>query len=40
MMCKCVDVCAQVEAELMDKLDSMVSDGRGDDNHRELFSLL
>uniref|UniRef100_A0AAX7VIF0 Dedicator of cytokinesis 3 n=1 Tax=Astatotilapia calliptera TaxID=8154 RepID=A0AAX7VIF0_ASTCA len=30
----------QVEAELMDKLDSMVSDGKGDDNHRELFSLL
>uniref|UniRef100_A0A3Q2CXQ0 Dedicator of cytokinesis 3 n=1 Tax=Cyprinodon variegatus TaxID=28743 RepID=A0A3Q2CXQ0_CYPVA len=29
----------QVEAELMDKLDSMVSDGKGDDNHRELFSL-
>lgn len=30
----------KVEAELMDKLDSMVSDGKGDDNHRELFSLL
>ncbi|XP_028841844.1 dedicator of cytokinesis protein 3-like [Denticeps clupeoides] len=30
----------QVEAELMDKLDSMVSDGKGDENHRELFSLL
>ncbi|KAJ3586458.1 hypothetical protein NHX12_012856, partial [Muraenolepis orangiensis] len=30
----------QVEAELMDKLDSMVSDGKGDDNHRELFGLL
>ncbi|KAM6977028.1 dedicator of cytokinesis protein 3-like isoform 1-T1 [Aplochiton taeniatus] len=30
----------QVEAELMDKLESMVSDGKGDDNHRELFSLL
>ncbi|KAM7411707.1 hypothetical protein PAMA_021609 [Pampus argenteus] len=29
----------KVEAELMDKLDSMVSDGKGDDNHRELFSL-
>ncbi|KAG5279466.1 hypothetical protein AALO_G00078090 [Alosa alosa] len=30
----------QVEAELMDKLDSMVSDGKADENHRELFSLL
>ncbi|XP_030639791.1 dedicator of cytokinesis protein 3-like [Chanos chanos] len=30
----------QVEAELMDKLDSMMSDGKGDENHRELFSLL
>ncbi|CAB1336119.1 unnamed protein product, partial [Coregonus sp. 'balchen'] len=29
-----------VEAELMDKLESMVSDGKGDVNHRELFGLL
>uniref|UniRef100_A0A6Q2YGF5 Dedicator of cytokinesis 3 n=1 Tax=Esox lucius TaxID=8010 RepID=A0A6Q2YGF5_ESOLU len=29
-----------VEAELMDKLESMVADGKGDDNHRELFGLL
>uniref|UniRef100_A0AAZ3QZD8 Dedicator of cytokinesis 3 n=1 Tax=Oncorhynchus tshawytscha TaxID=74940 RepID=A0AAZ3QZD8_ONCTS len=29
-----------VEAELMDKLESMVSDGKGDGNHRELFGLL
>ncbi|XP_051933125.1 dedicator of cytokinesis protein 3-like isoform X3 [Hippocampus zosterae] len=30
----------QVEAELIDKLDSLVSEGKGDDNYRELFSLL
>uniref|UniRef100_A0AAR2LPT8 Dedicator of cytokinesis 3 n=1 Tax=Pygocentrus nattereri TaxID=42514 RepID=A0AAR2LPT8_PYGNA len=30
----------QVEAELMDKLDSMMSDGKGEENHRELFGLL
>ncbi|XP_062923856.1 dedicator of cytokinesis protein 3 isoform X7 [Mobula hypostoma] len=30
----------QVEAELIDKLDSLVSDGKGDENYRELFSLL
>uniref|UniRef100_A0A3P8W8S1 Dedicator of cytokinesis 3 n=1 Tax=Cynoglossus semilaevis TaxID=244447 RepID=A0A3P8W8S1_CYNSE len=30
----------QVEAELIDKLDSLVSEGRGDENYRELFSLL
>uniref|UniRef100_A0A674AYY7 Dedicator of cytokinesis 3 n=1 Tax=Salmo trutta TaxID=8032 RepID=A0A674AYY7_SALTR len=29
-----------VEAELMDKLESMVADGKGDGNHRELFGLL
>ncbi|XP_058144291.1 dedicator of cytokinesis protein 3 isoform X1 [Dasypus novemcinctus] len=30
----------QVEAELIDKLDSMVSEGRGDESYRELFGLL
>ncbi|XP_062843151.1 dedicator of cytokinesis protein 3 isoform X2 [Trichomycterus rosablanca] len=30
----------QVEAELIDKLDSLVSEGRGDENYRELFGLL
>ncbi|OCT83253.1 hypothetical protein XELAEV_18025790mg [Xenopus laevis] len=30
----------QVEAELIDKLDSIVSEGKGDENYRELFSLL
>ncbi|XP_060738039.1 dedicator of cytokinesis protein 3-like [Tachysurus vachellii] len=30
----------QVEAELMDKLDSMIADGKGEENHRELFGLL
>ncbi|XP_043933928.1 dedicator of cytokinesis protein 3 [Protopterus annectens] len=30
----------QVEAELIDKLDSMVSEGKGDENYRELFNLL
>uniref|UniRef100_A0A8C7DKP2 Dedicator of cytokinesis 3 n=1 Tax=Oncorhynchus kisutch TaxID=8019 RepID=A0A8C7DKP2_ONCKI len=30
----------QVEAELIDKLDSLVSEGKGDENYRELFSLL
>ncbi|XP_048650591.1 dedicator of cytokinesis protein 3 isoform X10 [Marmota marmota marmota] len=30
----------QVEAELIDKLDSMVSEGKGDESYRELFSLL
>uniref|UniRef100_A0A672QAU4 Dedicator of cytokinesis 3 n=1 Tax=Sinocyclocheilus grahami TaxID=75366 RepID=A0A672QAU4_SINGR len=29
----------QVEAELIDKLDSLVSEGKGDENYRELFSL-
>ena len=32
--------CTQVEAELIDKLDSLVSEGKGDENYRELFSLL
>ncbi|XP_061903202.1 dedicator of cytokinesis protein 3-like isoform X3 [Entelurus aequoreus] len=30
----------QVEAELIDKLDCLVSEGKGDENYRELFSLL
>uniref|UniRef100_A0ABI8AN79 Dedicator of cytokinesis 3 n=1 Tax=Felis catus TaxID=9685 RepID=A0ABI8AN79_FELCA len=30
----------QVEAELIDKLDSMVSEGKGDESYRELFGLL
>ncbi|XP_061642302.1 dedicator of cytokinesis protein 3-like isoform X2 [Phyllopteryx taeniolatus] len=30
----------QVEAELIDKLDSLFSEGKGDENYRELFSLL
>ncbi|XP_076864318.1 dedicator of cytokinesis protein 3 isoform X7 [Brachyhypopomus gauderio] len=30
----------QVEAELIDKLDSLVSEGKGDENYRELFGLL
>nr|XP_057911190.1 dedicator of cytokinesis protein 3-like isoform X2 [Doryrhamphus excisus] len=30
----------KVEAELIDKLDSLVSEGKGDENYRELFSLL
>ncbi|XP_036049467.1 dedicator of cytokinesis protein 3 isoform X4 [Onychomys torridus] len=30
----------QVEAELIDKLDSMVSEGKGDEGYRELFGLL
>ncbi|XP_061689804.1 dedicator of cytokinesis protein 3 isoform X3 [Syngnathoides biaculeatus] len=30
----------QVEAELIDKLDSLVSEGKGDENYRELFTLL
>lgn len=30
----------QVEAELIDKLDTLVSEGKGDENYRELFSLL
>ncbi|XP_077433712.1 dedicator of cytokinesis protein 3-like isoform X3 [Vanacampus margaritifer] len=30
----------QVEAELIDKLDSLVAEGKGDDNYREVFSLL
>uniref|UniRef100_UPI00358E5EA5 dedicator of cytokinesis protein 4 isoform X3 n=1 Tax=Myxine glutinosa TaxID=7769 RepID=UPI00358E5EA5 len=30
----------QVEAELVDKLDSLVAEGKGDENYRELFSLL
>uniref|UniRef100_A0A8C2KWU3 Dedicator of cytokinesis 3 n=1 Tax=Cyprinus carpio TaxID=7962 RepID=A0A8C2KWU3_CYPCA len=30
----------QVEAELIDKLDSLVSEGKGDENYRELFSFL
>ncbi|KAH0630016.1 hypothetical protein JD844_012569 [Phrynosoma platyrhinos] len=30
----------QVEAELIDKLDSLVSEGKGDENYRELFNLL
>jgi dedicator of cytokinesis protein 3 len=29
-----------VEAELIDKLDSMVSEGKGDESYRELFGLL
>jgi dedicator of cytokinesis protein 3 len=29
-----------VEAELIDKLDGMVSEGKGDESYRELFSLL
>lgn len=33
-------VSLQVEAELIDKLDSLVSEGKGDENYRELFSLL
>ncbi|XP_075618984.1 dedicator of cytokinesis protein 3 isoform X4 [Balearica regulorum gibbericeps] len=33
-------VCHWVEAELIDKLDSLVSEGKGDENYRELFSLL
>lgn len=32
--------CVQVEAELIDKLDSLVSEGKGDENYRELFGLL
>uniref|UniRef100_A0A7N8XV04 Dedicator of cytokinesis protein 3-like n=1 Tax=Mastacembelus armatus TaxID=205130 RepID=A0A7N8XV04_9TELE len=36
----CCCVCVQVEAELIDKLDSLVSEGKGDENYRELFSLL
>ncbi|KAF3690419.1 Dedicator of cytokinesis protein 3 Modifier of cell adhesion Presenilin-binding protein [Channa argus] len=39
-VCVCVRVCAQVEAELIDKLDSLVSEGKGDENYRELFGLL
>ncbi|XP_061114402.1 dedicator of cytokinesis protein 3-like [Conger conger] len=30
----------QVEAELVDKLDSLVSEGKGDESYRELFGLL
>ncbi|XP_041446710.1 dedicator of cytokinesis protein 3 isoform X1 [Xenopus laevis] len=30
----------QVEAELIDKLDNLVSEGKGDENYRELFGLL
>ncbi|XP_077459447.1 dedicator of cytokinesis protein 3-like isoform X1 [Stigmatopora argus] len=30
----------QVEAELIDKLDGLVSEGKGDENYRELFALL
>nr|XP_033781897.1 dedicator of cytokinesis protein 3 isoform X1 [Geotrypetes seraphini] len=30
----------QVEAELIDKLDTLMSEGKGDENYRELFSLL
>uniref|UniRef100_H3CH20 Dedicator of cytokinesis 3 n=1 Tax=Tetraodon nigroviridis TaxID=99883 RepID=H3CH20_TETNG len=30
----------QVEAELIDKLDTLVSEGKGDENYRELFGLL
>ncbi|XP_068508533.1 dedicator of cytokinesis protein 3 isoform X14 [Syngnathus scovelli] len=30
----------QVEAELIDKLDALVSEGKGDDDYRELLSLL
>ncbi|XP_057701081.1 dedicator of cytokinesis protein 3-like isoform X2 [Corythoichthys intestinalis] len=30
----------QVEAELIDKLDGLVSEGKGDENYRELFGLL
>lgn len=33
-------VSVQVEAELIDKLDTLVSEGKGDENYRELFSLL
>uniref|UniRef100_A0A3Q3LP42 Dedicator of cytokinesis protein 3-like n=1 Tax=Mastacembelus armatus TaxID=205130 RepID=A0A3Q3LP42_9TELE len=33
----CCCVCVQVEAELIDKLDSLVSEGKGDENYRELF---
>ncbi|KAJ4927345.1 hypothetical protein JOQ06_015078 [Pogonophryne albipinna] len=33
-------LCMQVEAELIDKLDSLVSEGKGDENYRELFGLL
>lgn len=36
----CLCVCVQVEAELIDKLDSLVSEGKGDENYRELFGLL
>ncbi len=39
-LCVCVYVCVQVEAELIDKLDSLVSEGKGDENYRELFGLL
>lgn len=35
-----VSVSFQVEAELIDKLDSMVSEGKGDESYRELFGLL
>lgn len=28
----------QVEAKLIDKLDSLMSDGKGDETYRELFS--
>lgn len=38
--CVCVCVFGQVEAELIDKLDSLVSEGKGDENYRELFGLL
>lgn len=31
---------AQVEAELIDKLDSLVSEGKGDESYREIFGLL
>ena len=30
----------QVEAELIDKLDTLVSEGKGDENYREAFGLL
>ncbi|XP_078730963.1 dedicator of cytokinesis protein 3 isoform X3 [Lampetra fluviatilis] len=30
----------QVEAEIIDKLDSLLSEGRGDEDYRELFSLI
>lgn len=33
-------VSLQVEAELIDKLDTLVSEGKGDENYRELFGLL